>query len=381
MFAWIPFFLFIYTALRLIVPLPISLYAKAACVAALLVPALKQWVFVHFGGSYFSPELPAKLIVFYGAAFGVLFLMFALTFLRDVAMVVLAAVRLVRPSVPQIAHTVRTALIFTAAACAVSIYGTYMAESMPRVVEKTVAIPRLPREFEGFRVLLLSDIHVSASRRADYARKIAEQANDVSADLILITGDFIDGTVEARSADIAPLAALSAPYGVYGILGNHEYYFGARVWKDFIEQKLSIKILRNEHVMVERDGAQLAVAGVADAASLRFPGEEPPDPAKATSGIPAGTPIIILDHQPGRAAKNAATGADLQLSGHTHGGMVPGLTTVIKRFNSGYVRGWYNVRGMKLYVSPGTGIWNGFMLRIGVPAEMTVMRLTRGGGR
>lgn len=97
---------------------------------------------------------------------------------------------------------------------------------------------------------------------------------------------------------------------------------------------------------------------------------------KALAGVAAGVPKIILDHQPGAAKRNAAAGADLQLSGHTHGGMVPGLSQLVKKFNGGYVNGWYEVDGMKLYVSPGTGIWNGFLTRLGVPAEITVMNLS-----
>ena len=86
-----------------------------------------------------------------------------------------------------------------------------------------------------------------------------------------------------------------------------------------------------------------------------------------------------MDHRPGNARANAAAGADLQLSGHTHGGMVWGLARVIAKYNGGFVNGWYGVDGMKLFVSPGTGIWNGFLTRIGVPSELTVLTLRRGG--
>ena len=202
-----------------------------------------------------------------------------------------------------------------------------------------------------------------------------KRVNALSPDAVLIAGDFIDGVVRGRSADIAPLSGLSAPCGLYGVLGNHEYYFNAGEWKAYIEETLGIKILLNEHAMIGRGGKNIAVAGVADLAALRFADAEAPDAEKALSGIPENVPKIILDHQPGAARRNAAAGADLQLSGHTHGGMVPGLAAVVKRFNGGFVSGWYDVGKMKLYVSPGTGIWNGFLLRIGVPAEITVMRL------
>ena len=376
MFRMIPLILFIYVWLRLVLPLPLSVYTKAVLAALLCAASLKQQFFAAVGGNFFSPELPRWLIELYGVAFGALFLLFIFTLLKDLLLIVLAAARLFSPSVPHISLTVGMAMIFAAAAVSVSVYGTYEAQRLPRIHEMKVSLPKLPPEFRGFKAVLLSDIHISASRRADYAEALVKRVNALSPDLILITGDFIDGLVSERSADIAPLAGLSAPYGVCGVLGNHEYYFNAKEWKDFLEGSLGIKILLNEHRLIERGGKNIAVAGVADLAALRFANAEAPDVKKALAGVAAGVPKIILDHQPGAAKRNAAAGADLQLSGHTHGGMVPGLSQLVKKFNGGYVNGWYEVDGMKLYVSPGTGIWNGFLTRLGVPAEITVMNLS-----
>ena len=375
MFRWIPLSLFIYVWLRLILPLPLGLTAKAALFAVLCAASLKQQFFVSVGGSFFSPELPRWLIELYGAAFGALFLLFAFTLLKDILMIVLALARIFLPAAPRLPASAGAALILAVIAVSVSVYGTYEAQRLPRVNETEVSLPGLPPELRGFKIALLSDIHISASRRADYAAELVKRVNVLSPDAVLIAGDFIDGVVRDRSADIAPLSGLSAPRGIYGVLGNHEYYFNAGEWKAYIEETLGIKILLNEHAMIGRGGKNIAVAGVADLAALRFADAEAPDAEKALSGIPENVPKIILDHQPGAARRNAAAGADLQLSGHTHGGMVPGLAAVVKRFNGGFVSGWYDVGKMKLYVSPGTGIWNGFLLRIGVPAEITVMRL------
>lgn len=195
--------------------------------------------------------------------------------------------------------------------------------------------------------------------------------------MILMTGDFIDGTVEARRGDVEPLAGLRARDGVFGVLGNHEYYFGWREWTARLEE-LGADILFDEHRIIRRGDAALAVAGLPDGYSARYGGGVP-DERRAIEGAPEGAFVIVMDHRPGNARANAAAGADLQLSGHTHGGMVRGLARVIAKYNGGFVNGWYDVDGMELFVSPGTGIWNGFLTRLGVPSELTVLTLRRGG--
>ena len=137
-------------------------------------------------------------------------------------------------------------------------------------------------------------------------------------------------------------------------------------------------ILFDEHRIIRRGDAALAVAGLTAGYSARNGGGEP-DARRAVAGAPEGAFVILMDHRPGNARANAAAGADLQLSGHTHGGMGGGRARVIAKYNGGFVYGWYGVDGMKLFVSPGTGIWNGFLTRLGVPSELTVLTLRRGG--
>ena len=190
--------------------------------------------------------------------------------------------------------------------------------------------------------------------------------------MILITGDFIDGTVEARRADVEPLARLRARDGVFGVAGNHEYYFGWREWTARFEE-LGIRMLANENAAIRRGEAALTVAGLPDGYIERT------EARKALEGAPEGAFVVLMDHRPGNARANVEAGVDLQLSGHTHGGMVWGLARVIAKYNGGFVNGWYDVDGMKLFVSPGTGIWNGFLTRLGVPSELTVLTLRSGG--
>ena len=373
----VPLLLPLYLTFRLILPLPLSAAAKTVMSALLFAAALKQQFFLYFGGDFFSPELPVWVIVAYGGAFCALFMMFLFTLCKDIFLLAAAVLRCFCRAVPAFHTGPGAAAVIIALSLICTVYGVYEAQRMPREADVRIALDKLPREFDGFKIVLLSDLHISASRRADFAREVSDAANALSPDLILIAGDFIDGRVDIRSGDVLPLAALHARCGVFGVLGNHEYYFGPAEWKSFFEERLGIKILLNGHTVVSQKGADLVVAGVADEAARRFPGRELPDVKKALSGVSQDTCVILLDHQPRKAVRNAAVGVSLQLSGHTHGGMAPLISSLVKKFNGGFLRGLYDVGGMKLYVSPGTGIWNGFLVRIFDPAEITVITLTK----
>lgn len=387
MFRIAAFVLVIYTVLRFVLPLRAAWPAKAALSALIAAAAFKQQFFTHVGGHFFSPELPKLVIEGYTAAFVALAVLFALTLCRDLSL----ALR----SIARAANAWRTgsgmyygvfsssgispmaAALMLALSLAVGVYGVYEAQRQPRIVEREAAFAELPPEFDGYRIILLSDLHISASRRAPWASELVRRVGELNPDMILITGDFIDGTVDARRADVEPLSGLRARDGVFGVLGNHEYYFGWSEWTARLEE-LGVDILFNENRIIRRGDAAVALAGLPDGYSARYGGGAP-DARRALEGAPEGSFAILMDHRPGDARANAAAGADLQLSGHTHGGMVWGLARVIAKYNGGYVNGWYDADGMKLFVSPGTGIWNGFLTRLGVPSELTVLTLRRGG--
>jgi predicted MPP superfamily phosphohydrolase len=138
--------------------------------------------------------------------------------------------------------------------------------------------------------------------------------------------------------------------------------------------RLGIRVLANAHTVLRRDGGALVVAGVTDR-SAPTTGHPGPDLAAALAAAPADAPIVLLDHQPANAALATAHGVKLQLSGHTHGGMIRGLDRLVARGNAGFVSGAYQVGGMLLYVSNGTALWPGFALRLGRPSEMTRITL------
>ena len=178
-----------------------------------------------------------------------------------------------------------------------------------------------------------------------------------------------------RRADIEPLRALRARDGVWVVSGNHEYFFEHDAWMQHYAD-LGMHVLANAHTTLVRGGGALVLAGVNDrsAFATRHPG---PDLDAALAGSPSGVPIVLLDHQPRNAPLAAARGVALQLSGHTHGGMILGLDRLVARGNGGFVSGMYKVGGMMLYVSNGTALWPGFALRLGRPSELTLFTLRR----
>lgn len=183
----------------------------------------------------------------------------------------------------------------------------------------------------------------------------------------------MDGRVAVRGGDLRPLEELSAPLGVFGVPGNHEYYSGYEEWMLFLSG-LGIDMLENSHRILA--GGKLALGGVTDPAAARF-GRETPDLRKTFDGAPPGAVKLLLAHQPKPAAEAAKSGVALQVSGHTHGGMIVGIDRLVARFNAGFVAGSYRVGDLRLYVSRGSGIWNGFPIRLGVPSEITLLRLKR----
>jgi predicted MPP superfamily phosphohydrolase len=222
------------------------------------------------------------------------------------------------------------------------------------------------------RIVHLSDIHADPLSDEKKIAEIVRLANSQRADLIVITGDFVDGRAAVRGKELAQLAALNAPLGVYGVPGNHEYYSGYEEWMRFLNAN-GVRMLENEHVMLADD---FALGGVTDPAGVKMQ-KGYPDIGKAFYKVPEGAFKLLLAHQPKLAGDAAGYGVDLTLSGHTHGGMVWGLDLLVGFFNSGLISGSYDIGNMKLFISNGTGIWSGFPVRLGHPSEIVVLTLKK----
>ena len=229
----------------------------------------------------------------------------------------------------------------------------------------------VPESADNFRIAVLADLHIDTLTRAGRIRRIVQQTNELKPDLVLIAGDIVDGTVEQRKSDAAVLNELTAPRGIYAVPGNHEYFSGYAQWMEFFKTG-SIKMLENCSVELPE---KIYLAGVTDFAA-RKRGLAMPDVKTAVEGIAPEAFVILLAHRPGEAAKACKLGVDLQISGHTHGGMIYGIDRLVGRFNDNLFSGWYTVGGdLRLYISNGTAIWNGFPFRLGRASEITVITL------
>lgn len=363
-----------WVAFRLVRHLPGGVGLRIAIALLLFAVAQYHQISRRLFGGMASPELPQWLLVITGCAYGTFLLLVLLLLLRDLvgALLYLAS--------RDVGHAVLfgagSAAATAAVAVALGIFGTWQGMRVPNVRTSIVTVPGLPPAFDGYRLIQLSDLHAHRLLPGPWQRKVVSRVNGRQPDLIVITGDLQDGTPKARAADVAPLARLHAPDGVLAIPGNHEYYADYAAWMAALRE-LGLTLLINEHVLVVRNGQRIAVAGLTDQQARAF-GAPVPDVAAALSGIPEGTPIILLQHRPGSARENAAAGATLQLSGHTHGGQIWGPSLLVKRANNGFLAGLYQVGRMQLYVSRGTGLWNGLIIRVGVPSEITELVLRPG---
>ena len=242
-----------------------------------------------------------------------------------------------------------------------------------RITRLTLPLPNLPPTFEGYRIVHLSDLHLSARVISRHLPIVVQAVRREQADLIAITGDFVTSHRHALTAEqIAALAGLRAPDGVWAIPGNHDMAAGI----EEIERGLraaGIRLLRNEHHIVRREGDRLILAGIDDVARGQ------PDLPATLAGVSPGDPVILMAHEPDFARIAAVDPrVALQLSGHTHGGQIrlPGLPLMLPAFGQMYPAGEYQVGDMWLYVTRGIGVGL-IVLRFNCRPEIAVLTLTR----
>lgn len=363
----------LYVLVRFLWPMPWKTSAKLATALALLLASQYHLYSRLSSGSVFSPEFPRTVVILFNCAFSAILLLAVLQIIVDVVTLVAMLARRKRVAIPiQLRGGIGIAALLLAA------LGVQQAIRVPAIKDVEIAIADLPPQFEGYRILQLTDLHISRLFERPWTQAVVDRSNTLDVDLIVVTGDLIDGALEDRIADVAPLMGLRAPDGVYVVPGNHEYFFGYPDWMGHFAS-LGMTPLDNSHALIARDGAQLALAGVTD---LSAPGAGFPAPAvdAAIAGVPADVTVILLDHQPRNARAAARHGIALQLSGHTHGGLVAGLDRVFAWANAGFVSGLYQIDAMQLYVNNGTALWPGMALRLGRPAELTRLTLRRAPG-
>ncbi|NUK70584.1 metallophosphoesterase [Streptomyces lunaelactis] len=245
-------------------------------------------------------------------------------------------------------------------------YGTYGVLRGPRVKRVTVPLARLPRAAHGFRIAVVSDIHLGPILGRAHTQRIVDSINATSPDLVAVVGDLVDGSVADLGSAAEPLAQLKARHGSFFVTGNHEYFSGAQEWVDHVRE-LGLRPLRNERVEI----AGFDLAGVNDVAGE---GEgDGPDFAKALGDRDRARASVLLAHQPVVIHDAVEQGVDLQLSGHTHGGQLwPG--NYLAELANPTVAGLERYGDTQLYVTRGAGAW-GPPVRVGAPSDITVVQL------
>lgn len=360
--------LFLYVTFRLVLPLPFRHEIRWLLIAVAFAGSQFHLVTRLISGSVSSPEMPYPALVFFGVTYVTLVLLFALLAIRDLLLLLFALVKLAGAKMDIPFSPSRRALAVAGLGGALGVYGFRNAVAAPDVYTVEVPFERLPKELDGFTLVHITDLHATALLNAPRVAEVVKRANAANPDLIVTTGDLVDGTPFNRAEDVAPLKDLRARFGVYGCEGNHEYYSGHARWMK-VFASLGISMLHNAHTVIMVDGKPLVLAGVNDPVGPRF-GARGPDLGAALAGAPENAPVVLLAHQPLYARANSAYPVDLQLSGHTHGGQAWGFGRIVASRNDGFVRGMYRVGNMRLYVNSGAGLWTGFPVRLGVPSEI-----------
>jgi predicted MPP superfamily phosphohydrolase len=309
---------------------------------------------------------------------GLLSSLFVLTVVRDLVLLLASGLLAMRPQAFSMAALQSvSAVAVPMVAGTVTLWGLFNARRRAAIVAVDVPITNLPQALHGFTIAQISDIHVGPTIKGPYLKAIVQAVNALRADVVAVTGDLVDGTVQQLAPHVAPLAELSSRHGTYFVTGNHEYYSGAQAWVAEL-RRLGVTVLMNQHVVLRHGPlvpqVELVLAGVADYGAAQFDPRQRSDPVAALAGAPATAAVkVLLAHQPRTAEAAARAGFDLQLSGHTHGGQFWPWNLFVP-LQQPFTAGLHRLRQLWVYTSRGTGYW-GPPKRFGAPSEITQLRL------
>jgi predicted MPP superfamily phosphohydrolase len=259
-----------------------------------------------------------------------------------------------------------------AGVASVGVVGVGMANALgpPDLLRVPIRLRKLDPAFAGYRIAVVSDIHLGPLTGRGHTERIVRMINETSPDLVAIVGDLADGTVAELGPAAAPLRDLTSTDGSFFVTGNHEYFAEPMAWLRELE-RLGVNPLRNENTVIRRGGAAFDLAGVNDLSGRSI--DDGPDYDRALAGRDSSRPTVLLAHQPVQVSEAAAHGVDLQLSGHTHGGQMYPFHHIVALAQPA-VAGLSTVDGTQLYVTRGAGYW-GPPVRVGAPPDITVLEL------
>ncbi len=358
-------------------PSPYRLWATTACIVlALLVPL-----------SMMAPRLLPRTLAGFAAWpgymwMGTMLMLFAALLTTDMTRLLFLAGRWLQGGAPMapdkhLALVRVVAIAVCGTAMVAGVYSVFQGLRPPAVKEVRISLPKLPASLSGTTLVQLTDLHIGATKSKGFGEDVVRRTNALEPDIILLTGDVVEGRFGSAQADVQVLAGLRARLGVYMVTGNHEYYSGLREWLPELE-RLGIKILRNRSVTLDadKDGGWV-LAGIDDWNGDSVEPGQGADVGLAMANIDPQRAVVLLSHQPRAAFRAAKAGAGLILSGHTHGGQIWPFGMAVRLQQKSFLKGLYDVEGSQLYVSPGTGYW-GPPMRLGTRSEITRITLVPG---
>jgi predicted MPP superfamily phosphohydrolase len=305
---------------------------------------------------------------------GLLLYLFLLTVLGDLGRGV-AAVGGLLPKDPERRRLLARALAGAVGGAAALLGGAGAVQVMRGFQVKRVRVPlaKLPQAASGYRIVQMTDVHVGPTIGREFLESVVREANALKPDMVVITGDLVDGTVEQLAHLVEPLRDLVARDGVFFVTGNHEYYSGADAWIAHLGT-LGVRVLHNERVAIRE---LFDLAGVDDASAGRMLQHHGQDVPAALAGRDTSRPVVLLAHQPKAIFHAKAGGVDLQISGHVHGGQLVPFNWLV-HLDQPFIRGLHRAGDTWIYVSEGTGYW-GPPMRVGTRSELTAFELIASG--
>jgi len=288
-------------------------------------------------GRFLSKRFTVYPLLYFGAIWlGVISIAFTVFILKDIIVLIL-------PHQKRVVTIISIILILI-----ISAYSLYNNSGSPKIKEINIPIEKLPAGLSGFTIVHLSDLHLGRLTPDGWLNSVVDKSNTLDPNLILITGDLIDGNMDITNIDkyCEVLNRLESKYGIFAVTGNHEFYSGVNRFMEFAE-KAKITVLRNENISVANN--MIEIIGIDDK-------DIGPDLEKAVKGCDFGKPVILLSHRPEKFEKAVNLGVDLQLSGHTHAGQIPPLDLIVKLVFR-YPYGLHKNKSSYIYTTSGTGVW------------------------
>ena len=247
-------------------------------------------------------------------------------------------------------------------------FALYNGTKVPDIKEIKAETPLVKKDL---RIVQLSDLHINRTTPVNRVHRVVEAVNNLNPDIIVLTGDIGDDDVGVLDEQLAALQYLSAPYGIYASIGNHEFYNGLNSWI-YQYGKMGFEVLFNKGMTVAND---IFIAGIPDAFTANSDPSLNVNFSHSLSGSNQKQYKILLSHNPELANSISSFNFQMMLAGHTHGGQIFPFHIFVKKANQ-YLSGDYDVNGIKLHVSNGAGTW-GPKMRLFASSEITVIDLIK----